>query len=164
MLLLMAANSTALAHDGLKIGIVDLDRIVANSPAGKALQARLERFQQSARSEIEQKTEIAREIRQRLAEGVNTLSDEQLQELQKAYEDAQIDIRRLRDDKQREGQKMQAEVLQEIERALEPIFETVRDTGGYDLILNHAPGIVVMAGPKADITQQIIETMNAGQD
>jgi outer membrane protein len=162
--LLTAALGTgaAAAQDGqVKIAVVNLDYVVANSPAGKALQAQLEAFRDSVQAEAETRAQTARDLRQRIAEGANTLSDEKLAELQRQYEDAQINIKRYQDDKQREGQKMQTDGLKKIEEELEPVFTKVRDEGGYDLILNNVPGVVVMASERIDITQRVIDRLKA---
>ena len=152
----------ALAQDAtIKIVVVDLERVVGGSAAGQELQARLEKFQEEVKAEGVQKAEAARAIRQRMVEGVNSLTEDKLTELQKQYEDATIDIRRFQDDKQREGQKMQAEGLREIERKLQPVFEQIRDEGGFDLILNNVAGVVVMASERVDITKQVIDKLNA---
>lgn len=146
----------------LRIAVVDLDTVVAESPAGKALQKKLEAFQQQAKAELDALNSAAASIRQRATEGANSLSEEELANLQKQFEDKQIEMRRLQDDKQRQGQKMQNEGLAEIERLLGPVFEKVRAEGNYDLILNRVPGVVVMANPRIDITRQVIERLEAG--
>ena len=145
----------------VRIAVVNLDFIVAQSPGGRDLQARLEQFQRDVQAQADVINAAALDIRQRMTDGVNTLSEEKLAELQKQLEDKQIELRRFRDDKQREGQKMQNEGLQQIERQLEPVFEKIRDEGGYDLILNNVPGVVVMAGPRVDITQKVVEALVA---
>ncbi len=145
----------------IKLAVVDLDRIVALSTAGQELQGRLEKFQQDVQAEAEVMSNEAKEIRQRLVDGANSLTDEKLAELQKQLEDKTIAIRRLRDDKQREGQKIQTEGLREIERLLQPIFEKIRDEEGYDLIINNVPGVVVMANERVDITPKVVERLNA---
>lgn len=145
----------------IKIVVVDLERVVAESAAGKQLQGRLSEFQQQVQAEGKVKAEAAQEIRQKIADGANSLSEDKLAQLQKDYEDATIAIRRFQDDKQREGQKMQGEGLREIEKQLQPVFEAIRDEGGFDLIINNVPGVVVMANERVDITQLVIERLNA---
>jgi Skp family chaperone for outer membrane proteins len=159
VLVLVAAPLAAQAQQ-IKIAVVDLELVVANSPSGKALQQKLEKFQQDIQGEAEAMSEKARDIRKRMTEGANSLTEDKLAELNKQYEDQMITIRRFRDDKQREGQKMQAEGLREIEKQLKPVFEKIRDEGGYDLILNNVPGVVVMANDKVDITQDVVSRMN----
>ncbi len=143
------------------VAVITLDAVVANSPAGKALGSRLEEFQQEVQRELEVLQGKATEIRQQVAEGAGTLSQDRLGELQKQYEDQQIAIRRLQGDKQREAQKLQQEGLAEIEKQLRPAIEEIREEGGYDLILNNSPGIVVMVGPRIDITKKVIDKLNA---
>ena len=147
----------------INIAVVDLDFVVSQSPAGQALGKRLEDFQKQAKGELETKQGAAVELRNRIRDGVNSLSEEKLTELQKQYEDIMIEIKRFGDDKQRQGQKMQEEGLREIEKQLEPVFEKIRDDNGYDLILNRVPGVVVMAGERVDITKKVIEALNAGK-
>ncbi len=158
----LPAAPAAVAQDApIKIVVVDLERVVAQSAAGKALQAKLAKFQEDVKTEGEQKTAAARDIRQRIVDGANSLSEDKLSQLQKDLEDAQIAIRRFQDDKQREGQKMQTEGLQDIERQLQPVFEKIRDEGGYDLIINNVAGVVVMANEKVDITGKVIAELDA---
>lgn len=161
-LLLGAGIAPAQAQTtSIKIAVVDLEIVVAGSEAGKQLQAKLEAFQNQAQEEGKSLNEKGREIQRRIAEGANSLADDKLAELQKQYEDATIALRRFRDDKQREGQKMQTEGLREIERQLEPIFKQIQERDGYDLILNNVPGVVVMANENVDITAQVIDLLNA---
>lgn len=155
-------TGTAFAQgDAIKIAVVDLDVVVAQSPAGKELNSRLEKFQTQVQAEIDTMTNRAKELRQRLADGVNSLSEDKLSELQKQFEDEGIKMKRLKDDKTREGQKMQNEGLREIEKQLEPIFKQIRDEGSYDIILNRVPGMVVMASERVDITQKVIDRLGA---
>ncbi len=159
----LLAHPAGAQEPPLRIAVVNLDAVVAQSPAGKALQAKLEKFQQDTQAQGEAKATAARDIQKQLVNGANSLSEDRLAELQKQFEDAQIDIRRFRDDKQREGEKMQNEGLAEIERQLQPVFEQIRDEGGYDLILNNVPGVVVMVGPRVEITRQVLDRLAAGQ-
>lgn len=159
---LLGAGGAAGQEGSAKIAIVNLDYVVAQSPAGRDLQSKLDAFTQTVKGEVDRLGKAAADVRQRIADGTNTLSADKLAELQRQYEDAQIAIKRYQDDKTREGQKMQNDGLREIEKQLEPVFTKIRDEGGYDLILNNVPGVVVMAGPRIDITQKVIDSLAAG--
>lgn len=160
--LFLAGAGSAAAQQ--KIVVVNLDYIVANAPAGKGLQAKLEKFQEEARAEVASKQEAAKAIRQRIADGVNSLSEDKLAEMQQEFEAAQLAVKQLQENKQREGRKMQEEGLKEIEQQLGPIFEQVRDEGGYDLILNNVPGVVLMVGEGVDITQEVVDKLGSGSE
>jgi Skp family chaperone for outer membrane proteins len=119
-------------------------------------------FQAAIQAEGKALADAAQALRQRIADGANTLAEEKLTDLQKEYEDATIKIRRFQDDKNREGQKMQAEGLRVIESKLQPVFDAILEENDYDVILNHAPGIVVMINKRVDITQKVIAKLNSG--
>ena len=103
----------------------------------------------------------AQAIQQRITDGANSLSADKLAELNKELEDASIALRRYRDDKQREGQKMQEDGLIAIEEVLQPIFGQVRDEMGFDLILNRVPGVVLMISERVDITPLMVQRLNS---
>ncbi len=166
-LVALATTGAATAQTtSIKIAVVDLEKVVALSESGKALQAKLEAFQQGVQAEADAMKASMDDLRNRITQGANTLSEEKLTEMQKEFEDKTIGLRRLGDDKQREGQKMQNEGLLEIQGQLEPIFEKIQEEQGYDLILNYVPGVVVMANERVDITESVVARMNgetAGQ-
>ncbi len=149
------------AGQGLKIAVVDIDRVALESPAGKALQSRLETFSKEVQKQLQEQQTAAEEIRRKAVQGTSSLSQERLAELEEEYENAVLATRRFQQDKQREADKMRQEGLKKIEEELRPIFEKLRDAEGYDLILNNVPGVVVIATPKADITPTVIERLKA---
>ena len=158
----LAAQEAQPAQEApLRIAVVNLDAVALQSPAGQKMQADLEAFQISAQNDLKAGQDAANDIRRRAAEGVNSLSAERLAALQKEYEDATIMLRRLQDDKNREGQAIQAAGLKEIEAQLEPVFRLISDEEGYDLILNYTPGVVIMAGERVDITGKVIARLQA---
>ena len=145
----------------VKIAVVDVEVVVAESPQGKALQTRLEQFQTQVQSELQRLQNDAQAIQQRITDGSNSLSEDRLSELNKELEDATIAMRRYRDDKQREGTKIQEEGLMGIEQILQPVFEQVRTEMGFDIILNRVPGVVLMMSERVDITPLMIQRLNA---
>ena len=46
---------------------------------------------------------------------------------------------------------------------LQPVLDSVQSAGNYDLILNRALGVVVMASDKVDITDQVIAAFDAAE-
>ena len=156
-----AAVPVAAQEAPLKIAVVDVEVVVAESPQGKALQTRLEEFQTQVQGELQRMQNDAQAIQQRITDGANSLSEDRLNELNKELEDATIAIRRYRDDKQRQGTKIQEEGLMGIEQVLQPVFAEVRDEMGFDLILNRVPGVVLMISERVDITPLMVQRLNA---
>ena len=159
--LLVPGAAAAQDTSALRIAVVDLDLLVAQSSAGRALQTKLQNFEQEIKRRLAELEEERNRTRQLVTEGSNSLSEERLNELQKQYEDQTIEIQRYTKDKQREGQKMQQEGLRDIELKLEPVLDQVQGQGNYDLILNRALGVVVMASDRVDITPRVLELLEA---
>ncbi|MFQ5528259.1 MAG: OmpH family outer membrane protein [Thermoanaerobaculia bacterium] len=145
----------------INIAVVNLDFVASKSKAGTKLRQDLDTFQKIVRAEVETRQQASAAIRQQISDGINSLTEARLNELRKQYEDAQIDLKYYQDDKQREGQEMQEAGLKAIEDEMAPVFEAIRAEEGYDLILNYVPGVVVMAGERVDITQKVVDRLNA---
>lgn len=160
LVLVLAAvtGSPLAAQDPLKIAVVDLDRVIIESPGGQALQAELLRLQGEAQAQLDASRRTATELQQRAA---TTTDPDELRRLQNQIEDANLAARRTQDDAQRRANKLQEEKLGEIRTQLQPVFDKLREDEGYDLILNNTPGVVVMSGPRVDITQQVLESLVA---
>ncbi len=151
--------ATAQAQDGsIKIAVVDIQVVVGQSTAGQELQQRLSQFQQAAQQELRQQAEAMQALGQQVASATDQA---EAARLRKQYEDETLAAQRLRDDKQREGQKMQEEGLRAIEKEIAPIFEAVQASEGYDLILARTPGLTLMVSDRVDITQLVIDRYNA---
>jgi outer membrane protein len=142
----------------IKIAVVNVEKIVTESTAGKALQSRLDNFREQIEADLQAKAQGAAKLRQ---DAALTSDPVQRAQLEKQYEDAAIALRREQDDRQREGQKIQDEGLRDIENKLAPVFRQIRDEQGFDLILALTPGIVLMVSERVDITQQVLDRFNA---
>ena len=162
-ILAAGGSGAALAQDDrpFTIAVVDLDAVVANSPAGRALEQEIDAFQRSVQSEVDRRRDEARSLQQELREGAGTMTPARQAELRQSLERIMNDVRRYTDDQQREGQRRQSEGLRAIEQQLEPVFEQLQAEMGYDVILNMVPGVVVMAGGRADITDEVIRRLEA---
>ncbi len=149
----------ARAQDGpIKIAVVDIETIVSKSKAGMDLVEKLEAFRKSIEDELRAGVQRATDLRNQTEAATNPAEAARLKKL---YDDEAIALQRKRDDKQRQGQKMQEEGLRAIERALGPIFSQVRDENGYDLILARTPGLVLMSSDRIDITQKVLDAYDA---
>ncbi len=143
----------------VKIAVVDLDRVFANSEAGKTLQSKLDKLSGEAQAEMKKMAEAAQAIRKEATEQGAALSQERLEELQKKFEDQTLAIRRYQDDKQREAEKLQTDGFKKIEEQVQPIMEKIRNERNLDLILNNVAGLVVNVSPKIDITEDVIRLL-----
>ena len=60
----------------MKIAVVDMEQVISRSDEGKALQERLNKFQQDFQNEIGVRQQNVNRIRQRIADGAISLSED----------------------------------------------------------------------------------------
>ena len=161
--ILILAGTAVAQEAAIKVAVIDLDRLVAQSVAGRALASKLEDFQKKVQAEGTGLADKARATQKLITDGANSLSTDRLAELQEQYEDETTEVRRFTEKKQREGAKMRDDGLKEIEEKLQPVLDKVQQDGNYDLILNRALGVVVMASDRVDITASVIEAFDAAE-
>lgn len=146
----------------LKIAVVNVDRIAAQSPSGMALQARLQEFQQQLNQELLARQTAANEIQRRIAEAPDTMSVVERLALEREYQDALTAYQRFQQDKQREGQALQAEGLARVQAELQPVLVAIQEEQGFDLILNMNDNAIVLVSTRVNITQLVLDRLAAG--
>jgi len=153
-------NPAMAQETGTKIAVVDLDRVIVLSPLGQDMQKKLQKLQEDTQAQLKVHADKAQQIRQQA--NAPSASEDQLRTLQQQLEDENIAGRRIRDDAERQAKKIQDDALGKIQEQLRPVFERLRDQEGYDLIINNAPGVVVISSPTIDITDQVLSTLGSG--
>ncbi len=146
----------------LKIAVVNVDRIAAQSPSGMALQARIQEFQQQLNQDLLARQAAANDIQRRIAEAPDTMSVVQRLALEREYQDALTAYQRFQQDKQREGQALQSEGLARIQAELQPVVTAIQEEQGFDLILNMNDNAIVLVSQRINITQQVLDRLAAG--
>lgn len=141
----------------LKIGAVDLDRVVRDASISKAADARLEaEFNRRKRDldDIDQRLKTASD---KFDKDAPTLAESERVRRQRGLVDQDRELQRKRrefqeDLSQRRNEEM-ASVLDRTKRAIVAIAEQEK----YDLIVEQA----VIAGPRVDITEKVIKALSA---
>jgi outer membrane protein len=140
-----------------RIAVVDLERVIVSSKEGKALQTRLETFQQEVEAELTARGQALNAMRERFSAASGT----ERNELQARFEEARAAAARYQDEKQRESQRIQNEALKPVQDALGPLLNAIREERGLDVILNQSAPAVLVVNPQIDITQTVIDRLAA---
>ncbi len=156
---LPAVGQAPAADDGpLKVVVVNLDFVAVESPAGKALQARLQQFQNELTRELQERQAAVRAIELEVGQA-DSLSLDARRALERRYQDAVTQYQRFQQDKQEEVTAMRADGLAKIQQELGPVLEALQAEHGYDLVLNAQNSLIVIFSDRVDITQQVIERL-----
>lgn len=159
--LAMASLPAAAQTGPIKIAVIDVQRIITDSAAGKAALAQLELYGKEQEGRLKAKKDELDQISRRIDEGRLSLAADRLAEMQKEVESKTIELRRASDDAQREFNQRQAKALQEIEKRVMPIIQQVGKEGAYTIVLRKFDSGLVYAAEGIDITASVIQRLDA---
>lgn len=152
--------STLAAHadDALKIGYVNSERVLRESNLAKAAQTKLMGEFSKREKDLADLDAKIRAAADKLDKDAPTLSDGERTKRQRDIADQSRDLQRRQrelqeDETQRKNEELSA-IVDKANKAVKQIF----DSGKYDLILQDA---AVFVGPRVDITQKVLDALNA---
>ena len=157
----LAAQAEAAGETPLRIGVINVDAVALQSPAGQALQQELVAFQEEVLVDLLARQETVREIEARIAEA-DSLSVEERRVLERQYQDALTEFQRYQQDKQEEATVLQGEGQARIREEIGPVIAAIQSDLGYDLVLNSTSPIILFFSERIDLTQLAIERLEAG--
>ena len=156
--LLAAAVAPGLhAQESTRVASINVELVVAEAREGRELAEFLQQIETQTRTALEANANRVEALRQ---SAVGKGPDE-LRSIQHQIEDLQRESQRLANDAERRAAKRQEETLQEINVRLRPIVQQLIDENGYDLILNASIGGVLHASARVDLTQRVVEMLQA---
>jgi len=158
---LVAGTGLLAAQDpaDIKMAVFNADRIMAESEAGKQALALFNQLRDQRVGELSTQQEEINGLRQQgLAADPNSLEAAQLQ---RQLEDRMVQMDRLQQDVQQELGTRQNELTAGITQMVGQIIETIGLDQGYTLIFNSIQSGLVFVDPSIDITEEIIERLDA---
>jgi outer membrane protein len=144
-----------------KIGVIDVQKLVVESAAGKEAQGRVNKIITAKQGESERLQKELQGLQQKLTDQGPSMTDEKRDQLNKEYQEKGIAYKRFQDDANREVQEAQQKELSELEKRVLPVINQVGKEKGYTLIFNKfAPGMLVYADETVDITDEVLRRFN----
>ena len=147
----------------IKIAVIDTERILLNSQAGKKAVAELKTVQEQKERELDRQQKEIRDLQTKIDEGRLSLAQDKLADMEKQLEDKVITARRLQDDANRELQKKKDDVLGSVDQRVMPVINQVGKELGYTLIFRKFESGLIYADDAVDITPIIIQRLDAAQ-
>lgn len=145
----------------LKIAVIDTEKILLSSQAGKKVLADLKKLQETKETELRAKAQELKDLQTKISEGRLSLAQDKLAELSKQYEEKEIGVRRLQDDATRELNKKRDEMLAQIDDRVMPVINQAGKDLGYTMIFRKFESGLIYADEAIDITPLIIQRMDA---
>jgi outer membrane protein len=154
--LLMPISSRA--ADSMKLGSIDLQKVLNESETGKKAKSDLEALIKSKESAIEEKGKVIEKLKSEVEKQASVLSAEARKSKEDELEKLLRDYQRIVQDSQAEVKKKESELTDTI---LKDIRETVEKIGreeGYTVIIEK--GLVIYSDKNIDITDMALKKYN----
>lgn len=148
------------ATQNIRIGVINVERLVQESALGKEAFARVKRLNDVKKEEGEKLSKELRDMEQKLADQGSAMADDKRDALQKSYQEKAISFKRFQDDANRELEASQKKELGELERRVFPVINQVGKEKGYTLIFNKFQSGLVYADESIDVTDDVLKVFN----
>ena len=161
----VAAVSTAFGQTAgvttgtTKIAVIDIERIAAESTAGKALFSSLKAENDKIQGEVAKREQEIRDMTTKLNSEI--LSQDAKVRLQRDIERKRTDAQRWLQDMQAEFEAKRQEGEAKFQESLEPVVRAVATENQIGLIIRATPGLTFVLDPALDISLLVVQKLDA---
>lgn len=147
------------ATTATKIAIIDIERIAAESNAGKELFAQLKAENDKIQEEAGKKQQEIQDMQTKLNSEI--LSQDAKVRLSRDIERKKTEAQRWLQDAQSDFEAKRQEGEAKFQKTLEPIVRQVATENGIGLILRATPGLTFVLDPQLDISSLVVQKLDA---
>jgi len=149
---------TSLAQE-LRVGVIDMNKILNESEAGQAAKKKMEARYEELKKAIDAKQEEARKIKEEIDKQKVMLGKEKLKEKEDALQAKVNELRQMTQEGEQEMQTRQAEFTREVLKGVEAKIEIVVKAEKLDLLLEKTAGVIHF-NPSMDISPRVLALVN----
>lgn len=161
LLVAVPASAQTAGSTTTKIGVLEVQRVVAESAVGKESLARVQKIQSQKQEDLTKRQNELKDLEKRIQDQSKSLSEEALDKLQKDYQAKALEFKRAQDDAQRELEELQRRELSELEKKVMPVIDAVAKEHGYNLVFNKFQSGLLFADSTTDLTDAVITKFNS---
>lgn len=143
----------------LKIGILDIQKVLVGSEAGKEAKIRFEKKKEELEANFQKEQEVLKKLKDEIEKKSSVWSKEKKDEKVLEFNKMRRDLKTKGDDSRMEMKRLQDKELEPIIKTLEKVVDEYGKKNEYSLILDSKSG-VIFAGEALDISEAIIADLN----
>ena len=147
---------TAAAPAPVRVGFVDIQRVLARSSAGVAAREQLEKEKAAMQRQVDAQRGDIEKLRDELEKKGQLLSVDARREKQEQLERKVRDARRLVDDLQGTLQKKEEALLAKVLQDVSGLIQKVSKDRGFGLVLERQRSSILYATPESDLTDDVL--------
>jgi len=159
--LVMAVFAGTSLAEGLRVAVIDMNKVLNESAAGKAAKKKMEARYEELKKAIDAKQEEARKIKDEIDKQKVMLGKEKLKEKEDALQAKINELRQMTQEGEQEMQARQAEFTREVLKSVEGKVEMVVKAEKFDLVLEKTAGVIHF-NPSMDISSRVLALVNEG--
>jgi outer membrane protein len=157
--LLLLAGGPAFSADPVKIGVVDLQKILETSNSGKAAQNELKVQRDKMQADMKQRGNEIQEIESRMQREAMVMSRETREEKEREHRIKVSDFQALQRKYQSDLQEVERKLMGKLQTEITSLVSDIAKKDGYLLVISNIG--VIYSLPSVDITERLIQELNA---
>ena len=156
---LVLCVSVSYAQERIKIGYIDIQKVIAESQAGKRARDRFQAQVKKAEADIVKERQELDRLKSDLDKKGPLLKDEERRNLESDLQKRSVNLQRSMSDYQQDLQAKNNEMMADLLKELEKIVNEVGKAEKFTLILERSQ--ILYSDQGIDITSKVIETYNS---
>jgi len=156
---LALSSSFASAQERVKIGFIDIQRVVAESQAGKRAKDRFQAQVKKAEADVQKERQDLERLRNDIDKKGPLLKDEERRNMETDFQKRSVNLQRAMGDYQQALRQKESEMMRDILKDLEQIVNEIGKADKFTLILERSQ--ILYSDQGIDITNKVIETYNS---
>jgi outer membrane protein len=160
-LVFMGFIPTVFAADAGKIGVIDFEKIMKESSAGKMNQKTINTRGQELKDKLEKEKQVLDEINRSFEREALVLSDEKKRERERDFRNQIEDFKIMQQNFAGELQNLERTLINDMQKAVFDIANEIGKKGNFSMILEKKNAGVIYIPDHVDITDTIIKKYNA---
>ncbi|WP_353684897.1 OmpH family outer membrane protein [Thermodesulfovibrio sp. 3907-1M] len=156
----LTLSFVSVARAELKIGVVDVIRVLNESEEGKKAVGQLQNMLEERQKILEEKQKKIQSLKEEFEKKRSVLSEDARKSKEDEIDRLQRELQRTAADYQVELQKKQNEITQSMFKEIRQLINEYAQKEGYSIILEKADQIILFTTPEVDITDKIISLYN----
>ena len=157
--LLLLSGGPAFSADPVKIGVVDLQKILETSNSGKAAQNELKVQRDKMQADMKQRGNEIQEIESRMQREAMVMSKETREEKEREHRIKVSDFQALQRKYQSDLQEVERKLMGKLQSEITSLVSDIAKKDGYLLVISNIG--VIYSLPSTDITERLIQELNA---
>ncbi|MGH7797723.1 MAG: OmpH family outer membrane protein [Candidatus Binatia bacterium] len=157
--MLVLSCSVSYAQERIKIGFIDIQRVISESQAGKRARDRFQNQVKKAEADIQKERQDIERLKSDLDKKGPLLRDDERRNLESDLQKRSVSLQRSMADYQQDLRTKNNEMMSEILKELEKIVNEVGKADKFTLILERSQ--ILYSDQGIDITSKVIETYNS---